>query len=52
MVFSVRRVVTGVDADGQAIFVSDGPPPRLIEAPTGTAVADLWNLFAPPDRPG
>jgi mannose-6-phosphate isomerase-like protein (cupin superfamily) len=51
MAFSVRRIVTGIDAHGQAVFVSDGPPPRLIEAPTGTAVADLWNLFAPPTDP-
>ena len=51
MGFSVRRVVTGVDERGQAIFVSDGPPPRLIETPTGVAVADLWNVFGPPSDP-
>ena len=51
MVFSVRRIVTGIDANGQAIFVSDGPPPRMVEAPTGTAVADLWNVFGPPSDP-
>ena len=52
MAFQVRRVVTGHDAAGQAIFVSDGPPPHLIDMAGGTAVADLWALDGPPLDPG
>jgi hypothetical protein len=51
MGFHVRRVVTGHDADGQAIFVSDGAPPNLVDTPSGTAVADLWVLDGPPLDP-
>ncbi len=52
MGFHVRRVVTGHDAEGQAVFVSDGPPPHLIDMPGGTAVADLWAIDGPPADPG
>ncbi len=48
MAFHVRRVVTGHDADGQAIFVSDGPPPHLVDMPGGAAVATLWALAGAP----
>ncbi|CAB4729512.1 unannotated protein [freshwater metagenome] len=51
MGFHVRRVVTGHDADGQAIFVSDGPPPHIVDMPGGTAVADLWAIDGPPADP-
>jgi mannose-6-phosphate isomerase-like protein (cupin superfamily) len=39
-----RRIVTGHDADGNSIFVSDGAAPavRLIEAFGGMAVTELW----------
>lgn len=51
MSFHVRRVVTGHDADGRAIFVSDGAPPHLVEVPGGTAVATLWALAGAPTDP-
>ncbi|HEV8295830.1 MAG TPA: cupin domain-containing protein [Acidimicrobiales bacterium] len=51
MSFGVRRVVTGIDAAGQAVFVSDGPPPHMVDTPSGAAVADLWVLTAPPSDP-
>lgn len=51
MNFHVRRVVTGHDAAGQAVFVSDGPPPHLVSSPTGTAVATLWALDGAPTDP-
>ncbi len=51
MSLHVRRVVTGHDADGGPIFVSDGPPPHLLATPGGTAVADLWTLAGPPASP-
>jgi mannose-6-phosphate isomerase-like protein (cupin superfamily) len=40
----IRRVVTGVDATGRAVLVSDGPPPRhhdLVHVP-GMSTALLW----------
>jgi mannose-6-phosphate isomerase-like protein (cupin superfamily) len=43
-VVPIRRVVTGRDAAGRAVVVSDGPPPRshdLVHVP-GMATAMLW----------
>jgi mannose-6-phosphate isomerase-like protein (cupin superfamily) len=40
----IRRVVTGLDAAGRAVVVSDGPPPRrhdLVHVP-GMSTAMLW----------
>lgn len=51
MDLTVRRVVTGHDADGNAIFVSDGAPPHAVAAPNGTAVVDLWALDGAPLDP-
>lgn len=42
-----RRVVTGHDATGRPIIVSDGPPPHAHDGPTGVAAADLWSLAGP-----
>ncbi|MDI2131615.1 hypothetical protein [Yinghuangia seranimata] len=50
--FAVRRVVAAQDADGRPVFVSDGPPPLSVAAPTGHGVAELWWADAPPERPG
>ena len=49
MAFEVRRVVTGVDGAGRAVIRSDGPPPVLVEAPTGLAVGELLWLDGAPD---
>jgi quercetin dioxygenase-like cupin family protein len=47
MEFSARRVVTGHDADGKAVILSDGPPPRTIRS-NGFGVATwLWLDGAP-----
>lgn len=48
--FSVRRVVTGHE-QGQAVVVSDGPPPGTISAPTGFGVSELLWLDGPPGGP-
>ena len=48
MAFEVRRVVTGVDGAGRAVIRSDGPPPVLVEAPTGLAVGELLWLDGAP----
>jgi quercetin dioxygenase-like cupin family protein len=44
----VRRVVTGHDAGGDAVFVSDAQPPHAVVMPGGTGVADLWAFDAHP----
>jgi quercetin dioxygenase-like cupin family protein len=44
----IRRVVTGHDARGRAVFVSDGVPPKTIEMPGGVAVSELLVFDAPP----
>jgi mannose-6-phosphate isomerase-like protein (cupin superfamily) len=51
MQVQIRRVVTGLDAAGHAIVVSDGPPPRrhdLVHVP-GMSTAMLWATA--PGRP-
>ena len=47
----VRRVVTGVDADGTAIFTSDAEPPFTKANKTlGGWAVDLWEMTkVPPD---
>jgi mannose-6-phosphate isomerase-like protein (cupin superfamily) len=42
-----RRVVTGHDAAGHPVVVSDGSPPHAFEGPTGVAAADVWSLAGP-----
>lgn len=37
-----RRIVTGHDAAGTAVFVADGPTPNVWEAPDGGPVFELW----------
>ncbi len=37
----VRRVVTGHDASGREQILSDGAPPKTIEAPNGAGVSEL-----------
>lgn len=39
-----RRVVTGLDAEGRAVVVDDGPSPRVLTDPEkpGLAVIDMW----------
>jgi mannose-6-phosphate isomerase-like protein (cupin superfamily) len=49
--FTVRRVVTEVDAKGRSMWSSDGRPPSMVAAPDGTGVADVWALDAAPATP-
>src|SRR5512134_3614224 len=44
MVWRVRRVVTGHDAEGKSVFLTDGPAPNVKEmaAMPGLALTDLW----------
>jgi quercetin dioxygenase-like cupin family protein len=45
---SVRRIVTGHDAHGTSVFVSDGPPPVARTAPDGAVFHEIWNTRAMP----
>jgi quercetin dioxygenase-like cupin family protein len=42
---TVRRVVTGHDADGKSIIASDGPAPQFHERPI---FAEIWNTAGSP----
>jgi len=48
----VRRIVTGHDEQGRAIFLADGPPDRVqrIGGPTGPVFHELWNTRETPAR--
>jgi quercetin dioxygenase-like cupin family protein len=43
-----RRVVTGHDRNGAAVFVSDGTPPHSVVTPEGYGVSDFLWLNGPP----
>lgn len=49
----IRRVVTGHDAQGKSVFVSDGEAPRARSFAhfPGHAVAQVWSADAPPVVP-
>lgn len=48
---SSRRIVTGHDSEGNAIIVSDGPPPRVIDiAGRGTVFHEIWHTRTVPAR--
>jgi mannose-6-phosphate isomerase-like protein (cupin superfamily) len=42
MTLPIRRVVTGHDADGKAVIVSDGVAPRSLRRPSGLGQSLLW----------
>jgi hypothetical protein len=45
----IRRVVTGHNAQGKAIFISDGPAPAVYDRGSGaTAVTELWETGSTP----
>ena len=50
MIWRVRRVVTGHDAEGRSIFLSDGEAPNVKEmsAMPGLALTDLWETTLAP----
>jgi len=47
-----RRIVTGHDSEGRAVFVADGPTPNVWEAPDGGPVYELWQHAGVPDNSG
>jgi quercetin dioxygenase-like cupin family protein len=52
MTHTQRRIVTGHDSTGRAVFVADGPTPNVWEAPDGGPVYELWQHAGTPDNAG
>ena len=54
MVWKVRRVVTGHDANGKSMFLMDGHAPNIKEMASmpGLALTDLWETTAAPASNG
>jgi mannose-6-phosphate isomerase-like protein (cupin superfamily) len=55
MIWRVRRVLTGHDADGASTIIADGHAPNVKEMPSfpGLALTDLWETTsAPADNAG
>jgi quercetin dioxygenase-like cupin family protein len=48
MVFTKRRVVTGHDDTGRAVFLSDGPPTKVVEIPGSFAISEVLYLDGRP----
>jgi Cupin domain len=50
MAWRVRRVVTGHDAQGRSVFLSDGLAPNVkeMESMPGVALTDLWETTTAP----
>ena len=50
MIWRVRRVLTGHDADGKSIFIADGEAPNVKEMVSmpGLALTDLWETTGSP----
>jgi mannose-6-phosphate isomerase-like protein (cupin superfamily) len=50
MIWRVRRVLTGHDAEGRSTFIADGPAPNVKEmsAMPGLALTDLWETAGAP----
>lgn len=39
---TARRIVTGHDASGKSVFLSDGPPPNFLEKGTDVDFIEMW----------
>jgi mannose-6-phosphate isomerase-like protein (cupin superfamily) len=50
MIWRVRRVITGHDADGASVFIEDGLAPNVKEMASmpGLALTDLWETTGAP----
>jgi quercetin dioxygenase-like cupin family protein len=48
MTANPRRIVTGHDATGVSVFLSDGAPPVVRTAPDGATFYEMWNSAAMP----
>jgi mannose-6-phosphate isomerase-like protein (cupin superfamily) len=54
MIWRVRRVLTGHDADGKSTIIADGFAANMKELPPGSglAVTELWETSVPADNAG
>jgi mannose-6-phosphate isomerase-like protein (cupin superfamily) len=54
MIWRVRRVLTGHDADGKSTIIADGFAANMKEMPAGSglAVTELWETSVPADNAG
>jgi hypothetical protein len=54
MIWQVRRVLTGHDADGSSTIIADGFAANMKEMPAGSglAVTELWETSVPADNAG
>jgi quercetin dioxygenase-like cupin family protein len=43
-----RRVVTGHDASGRGVVLSDGPPPHVRDVPDGATFVEVWSTPSTP----
>jgi quercetin dioxygenase-like cupin family protein len=43
-----RRVVTGHDASGRGVVLSDGPPPHVRDVPDGATFVEVWSTSSTP----
>ncbi|HEX3832626.1 MAG TPA: cupin domain-containing protein [Solirubrobacteraceae bacterium] len=43
-----RRVVTGHDASGRGVVLSDGPPPHVRDVPDGAMFVEVWSTASTP----
>jgi hypothetical protein len=49
----VRRVVTGSDASGRGVVLSDGPAPMVLSNASGYRMVEMWATeHTPPDMSG
>lgn len=50
MAMQFRRVVTGLDDDGKAVVISDGPTPQVVERPSGSGIRqhNMWRTDRAP----
>jgi mannose-6-phosphate isomerase-like protein (cupin superfamily) len=48
MTKAARRVVTGHDAQGKSVVLSDGMPPNVREKGTGVDFLEIWNTVGAP----
>jgi mannose-6-phosphate isomerase-like protein (cupin superfamily) len=48
MARSARRVVTGHDARGNSVVLSDGRPPNIRDKGTGVDFIEIWNTVGSP----
>lgn len=44
----VRRVVTGVNAEGHSAVASDAETPTWVQRPTGSVIMDIWGVQSVP----